>query len=683
MKITNETRQYFKTQNIKKQIEMLGEEYILRTQERFTVGDIKPYEYQVAAYFEIAKRLGKGYEHPFYVKASVSAGKTIIFAMVAKQCQAMGLKMLVLARQGEIVDQDSEEIDNFGVPNSIFSASLGIKSCYFPIVVGSEGTVGNGLFNELSDFVPHVIGIDECHQVDWEDAAKAIEGNESYAQMTTDKGQIVMNGDTPLIGDDGLPVTGTKRSQYTIILVEMMRRCRETYGHELRVFGMTGSEYRGVVPILVENPKITGFWREQVTNIDTNYLIEFGSVVPTVFGSTSGVHYNYEKFTASSEDGVADFSDKDMKKMEDEALSNKSLTEQIMQMVAKEAEKRNAVLITCAGQRHCKEAAAALPPGSTYAIITDKTTAKQRQVILDDVRAGKIKYTFQVMALTTGVNVPNWDFSVILRKIGSLTLLIQLLGRGMRLLKKWQIEAGMVKTDHLVWDFAGTMDELGQLYFDPILEQAQYQRRFEAGKDPKRCPICDHENSFYARRCVNVINGQRCEHFWTYQICEDQIDDKTKKVLVKGCGAKNDVVARVCRCCDASLVDPNLKLTGKAYTKNDWYDVKSFEVKLTKNRKGVIFHYVLDNGDGEFNAYERFFPESDAKVCSTLWKTKGVLPHVADPKMRKYFIGMKNAIKIVQYAHHIAAPVRVTHRRNGKKEDLISRKDFGVEEIPQ
>ncbi|QIG62066.1 putative ATP-dependent helicase [Citrobacter phage IME-JL8] len=253
----------------------------------------------------------------------------------------------------------------------------------------------------------------------------------------------------------------------------------------------------------------------------------------------------------------------------------------------------------------------------------------------------------------------------------------------MRLLKKWQIEAGMVKTDHLVWDFAGAMDELGQLYFDPILEQAQYQRRFETGKDPKKCELCGHENSFYARRCVNVIDGKRCEHFWTYQTCEDQKDEKTGKILVKGCGAKNDVVARVCRCCDVSLVDPNLKLSGKAYTKNDWYDVKKFEVQLTKNRKGIIFHYVLDNGEGEFNAYERFFPESEAKVCGTLWKTKGVLPHVSDPKMRKYFIGMKNAIKIMQYAHHIAAPVRVTHRKNAKKEDLISRKDFGMEEIPE
>ncbi|AFV50963.1 type III restriction protein res subunit [Escherichia phage ADB-2] len=520
--------------------------------------------------------------------------------------------------------------------------------------------------------------------MDWEDLAQAIDGKETMEQMRGEKGKIIMDGDIPLIGNDGKPLLGTKRSQYTIVIMEMMRRCKEVHGHDLRIFGMTGSEFRGVVPILVENPKALGFWRERVTDIDTNYLIEFGSVVPTIFGSTDGVHYDLDKFKASSEDGVQDFTEKDMKAMEDEILHDKSLTQRIMQMVAKKAEERNAVLITCAGVRHCKEAAAALPPGSTYAIITGETDTKTRKKILDDVRAGKIKYTFQVMALTTGVNVPNWDFSVILRKIGSLTLLIQLLGRGMRLLKSWQVAEGMVKQDHLVWDFAGTMDELGQLYFDPILEQAQFQKRFENGKDPKTCPKCGCVNSFYARRCINVIDGERCDHFWTSQICEDQVDERTGKILVKGCGAENDVVARVCRCCDVSLVDPNLKLSGKAYTKNDWYEVKNFEVTLTKNQKGIIYKYTLINDDGdEFKAYEKFFPESDSKICGTLWKTKGVLPHVSDPKMRRYFIGMKNAIKIVQYSHHIAHPVRVTHRRNQKKEDIISRKDFGMEDIPE
>lgn len=671
--------------SIQKQIAALPEEYMKRTKERFTFGGITPYDYQVVMYKETAKRIAN-YEHPFYIKASVSAGKTIGFAMVAAQCQAMGLPMMILARQAEIVQQDSEELSNFGVKNSVYCAGLNTKSAYFPIVVGSEGTVANGLDKSLSDFYPMVLGIDECHQVDWEDLAEAIENDEPRELMSRAKDKPYRVNEQ-LVEEDYKPHDfdvveyGTGRAQYTIIIMELMRRCRERYGRELRVFGMTGSEFRGVVPILVEDKKQRGFWREQVTNIDTSYLVDFGSVVPTIFGGTDGLKYDLDEFKASGQDGVADFGAKEMKAMEKKIHESREMTALIMQRVAKQAETRNAVLITCAGQRHCKEAAAALPEGSTYAIITEKTTPKQRQKILDDVRAGKIKYTFQVMALTTGVNVPNWDFSVILRKIGSLTLLIQLLGRGMRLLKREQIELGMVKEDHLVWDFAGTMDELGQLYFDPILEQQQYQNRFRNGKDPKICPICNTKNSFYARRCMHKDeSGNRCEHFWKSRVCEDQKDQRTGEVIVKGCGTLNDVVARVCRCCDVSLIDPNLKLSGKAYTKNDWCTVLDFSVGLTKQRNGIIYNYRLMDAAGvTFNAREIFFPESDNRICKTIWRTKGVIPHVVADHDRKLLALTRNAVKIMSMSDRIMKPQRVTHRKNGKGEDIINRKDFGGE----
>lgn len=650
--------------NIKKQLAAVPNDIMKAIQERFRRGDIAPYPYQCIAYMEIAKRM-KNYTHPFFVKASVSAGKTMIFAMVAAQCQKMGLKMLVLARQAEIVDQDSEEIKNFKVPNSIYCAGLNTKSAYFPIVVGSEGTVANGLNKTMGDFVPHVIGIDECHQVDWEDLADSIEKSESYEVMTTKKGEFTLNGEP-----------GAGRAQYTVIIREMQRRCLETYGHELRIFGMTGSEFRGVVPILVEDLNQPGFWREQVTNIDTNYLIEFGSVVPTNFGGVGDLGYDLSEFEASSQDGVADFDQKTLKAMEEKIHQDATMTQKIMSFVHEACKDRNGVLVTCAGERHCKEAAAALPSGTSYCIITGKTGEKQRKELLKQAFEGKIKYVFQVMALTTGVNVPYWDTSVILRKIGSLTLLIQLLGRGMRLLKKWHIEQGFKKDDHVVYDFAGCMDELGQLYFDPILEQAQYQLRHSVKKDPKTCPICAMENSFYARRCVNVIDGKRCEHFWKSRECEDVVDPRTKKVISRGCGTLNDVVARVCRHCDKTLIDPNEKLSGKHYTKNDWYKVNGFNVTLTKNQRGIVFCYNLETHNGEpFKAYERFFPESDNQICRTKWR-QAALQHVVDRRVAGVTASWKNAVKIMTNAHHFQAPKMVTHRKNGKGEDVIYKKEF-------
>lgn len=654
--------------NIEKQIADLGEERIKAIQKRFTVGEIVPYEYQCVAYAEIAKRLSK-YVDPFFVKAAVSAGKTITFAMVAAQCRKMKLKALFLARQSEIVDQDSKEISAFGVPNSVYCAGLNTKSAYFPIVVGSEGTIINGLNKALGDFAPSVLGIDECHQVNWNDIVEAEENGESIEQMMTPKGEPV----------EGYPLLiGTGRAQYTIIIFEMRRRCREVNGHELRIFGMTGSEYRGVEPILVEDKRIPGFWREQITNIDTDYLVKFGSVVPTYFGNVGDLGYDLSEFTPVHEFGVADYDQKQLKAMSDKIHQSGTMTQKIMQMVHEVMKNRLCALVTCADERHCKEAAAALPPGTKYHIITGKTGEKQRRLWLEDAYEGRVKYIFQVQALTTGVNVPPWDTSVILRKIGSLTLLTQLLGRGMRQLKTYHKEVlGMHKTDHLVLDFSGTMFEMGNLYFDPMLEQAQFQLRKSQDKDPKYCPICGTENSFYARRCINEDeNGNRCEHFWTFQECEDQIDDRTKKVIVKGCGAKNDVAARVCRCCNVQLRDPNDNLSGKMYRKNDWCDVLDFNVTLTKNHAGVIFCYTLrDSGGVEFRAYEKYFPESEHKICKTLW-TKAVRTHVIDRQSANFMITCRNAIKIMSYAGQILPPKRVTHRKNTKKEDLIAQKEF-------
>ena len=75
--------------------------------------------------------------------------------------------------------------------------------------------------------------------------------------------------------------------------------------------------------------------------------------------------------------------------------------------------------------------------------------------------------------------------AVILRRIGSLRLLIQLIGRSARLLKPHQEAAGLVKTDHLVLDYAETFANLGDMYFNPILEQEQYERAKKILSDNK------------------------------------------------------------------------------------------------------------------------------------------------------------------------------------------------------
>lgn len=619
-------------------------------------GEIEPRPYQWLVYektAEIIRKFGKQ-PKPSYVTASVGAGKTIMIAMIARRFQDMGWEGLVIARQGEIIEQDAEELWNLSVKNSLFSASLGRKAYAYPLIAGTEGTIINGLFDKtaddgavtkslLSDFTPRYILVDECHQVNWQDI-----------------------------------ISEQPETQYGVIMNELNRRCKSKYGHEVIVIGYTGSPFRGVESIK------GAYWKHEIVNISTKYLVDLGFLVPTIFGGQDieELQYDLHEFASSDVDGVQDFTDSQLREMQEEILKQGTLTQKIMLKVMELTRDRLGVLITCAGKKHCKEAAKYLPEGS-YSIVTEDMGQKARRKALKDAATGRKKYTLQIGCLTTGVNIPYWDTSVILRKIMSLTLLTQLLGRPMRLLKPDQIAAGLVKENHLCLDFTGTMFELGGLYEDPILEEAEAQRAKRSGEQVP-CPKCQTMNSPYARRCIGKDSTSpdgRCEEFFSFIRCG--FDKHGIRIFDDGCGTKNDPTARYCRQCDHVLRDPNAALNERAYTDKEWTDVQDFKVELTKDAEGVLYRYLVVKADGKTGwANEVFYPfGGKPKHLRDMFKMKALLPHLEDKSMLKKMMDCHDAKTFMHYAGLIRAPKRITHRFNDKGRDIIHRKDFIGEQI--
>lgn len=619
-------------------------------------GEIEPRPYQWLVYektAEVIRKFGKQ-PKPSYVTASVGAGKTIMIAMIARRFQDMGWEGLVIARQGEIIEQDAEELWNLSVKNSLFSASLGRKAYAYPLIAGTEGTIINGLFDKtaddgtvtkslLSDFSPRYILVDECHQVNWQDI-----------------------------------ISEQPETQYGVIMNELNRRCKAKYGHEVIVIGYTGSPFRGVESIK------GAYWKHEIVNISTKYLVDLGFLVPTIFGGQDieDLQYDLHEFASSDVDGVQDFTDSQLKEMQEEILKQGTLTQKIMLKVMELTRDRLGVLITCAGKKHCKEAAKYLPEGS-YSIVTEDMGQKARRKALKDAATGRKKYTLQIGCLTTGVNIPYWDTSVILRKIMSLTLLTQLLGRPMRLLKPEQIAAGLVKENHLCLDFTGTMFELGGLYEDPILEEAEAQRAKRSGEQVP-CPKCQTMNSPYARRCIGKDSTSpdgRCEEFFSFIRCG--FDKHGIRIFDDGCGTKNDPTARYCRQCDHVLRDPNAALNERAYTDKEWTDVQDFKVELTKDAEGVLYRYLVVKADGKTGwANEVFYPfGGKPKHLRDMFKMKALLPHLEDKSMMKKMMDCHDAKTFMHYAGLIRAPKRITHRFNDKGRDIIHRKDFIGEQI--
>ncbi len=573
--------------------------------EYLDLGDIIPRWYQTEAHELTAAHIRKSAE-PAYINATVGSGKTISIAMICKQAQIKGMSVLVMARQGELVEQNAAELWNCGVKNSVYSASLGLKSTKFPIIVGTEGSVCRSLQGDLKDYRADILLVDECHMVDFSEP----------------------------------------NSQYMKII-----ECMRSRNKKLRIIGFTGSPFRGIDPIKGD------FWKKELYSIDTDTLVSEGYLVPTIFGATDE-HYNLDNFKSQGAHGSVDFTAKEMAAMETAILEDMTTTQKIMAEVVDLTKHRNGVLITCAGERHCREASAFLPEGS-FGIVTDKTPRKKRREILKGAYNGSIKYVFQVGCLTTGVNIPLWDTSVILRKIGSLTLLVQLLGRGMRTLKPEQMEEGFTKADHLVLDYSATMAEMGGLYESPMLEEAEYQRA-QREQDIIECPKCGESNSAKARRCRGESNGERCDHFWQSVECHE-------------CGTENDIVARVCRNCDVTLRDPNENLINKHYTNAEWREVERFEIGRTRCGKGVLVKYHLVDGE---SASEVFWPASDKLVARKMLETKLLVPHMGCKRMAYRFSkSCRSAETIVKNKAMLAAPTHITVRK-GKRGDIIARKRF-------
>lgn len=561
------------------------------------------------------------------LNASVSSGKSLIMGAVAAHCQRTNHRCMILTDIGELCDQNGQEAWTMEVKTSFYSAYVGQKSNYYNVVSATLGTVANALNRDYTtaETVPKVLLIDECHKLPIDD------------------------------------MDGEKSSQYAQV-IEHFKKINPA----LVVVGFTGTPYRGTTSIL------GSFWSQELTPvIDREFLKANGYTVPDVFGFTDN-EYDLSEFNSFTENDTSDYSKADLERMQEKM--DLSTTQKIMHDVIEMASNRNGVLVTCSGFKHAQEAASVLGD-IPHAIFTTQqlqsnTGLKTRKEIVDAIKSGKIKYLFQIGCFSVGFSAPYIDTSVILRRIGSLTLLEQLLGRGRRLPNQWMLDAGINKVDHLVLDFSGTLEAMADLFNNPVLEDAM---KAKDKKDNKflHCANCGTEHGVHARRCPN----EQCGEWFKFRVCEDL---RLNGILVdKGCGVKNDIASKTCSGCGKYLIDPNASLSHKPYTDADWKPVQRMELAITGNRSDAIqVKYYLDSygfdGKQEIATVNYWAIMSGGK---RVWESKFVKQHVK-PALWKTVLSMTPAA-IVQSTNLFITPKMATHRINAKGESIVnvSKKD--------
>lgn len=579
--------------------------------------ELTPRDYQIEAHDAVIAEWKRTIV-PCLVEAATGAGKSLIIAMLAETLHTLskGRRVLCLAHTSDLVQQNAEKFAACGVPFSIYSASIA-KDLSGMVIFATEGSF-KAVAKKMAGQFAGVI-LDEAHRI------------------------------VPTV----------------IKIIDDLRAGNEN----LRVVGLSATPYRlGTGFVVAQDPKGKNFPEHQardpyfgrmVYSIQAPYLIKRGYLTPPVMSGTQAEGYD----TSGLKEGADGAFSRATVEAAFEGWGRK--TAAIVDDVLQQAVGRSGVMWFAATVQHAKEIMASLPPETSRMIGGDTNTKpEERKRLVADYKAGRYRHLVSVGTMTTGVDFTHVDCIAILRATESVSLMQQIIGRGLRL------HPG--KSDCLVLDYGGNITRHcpdGNI-FKPEIE-AQYQK---AGEDriEAKCEWCGFTNLFtprpndneseidengyfvsetgarmmqevyadkeqeetkevpipahFGRRCYGSVikryQVERCGYFWTFKECH-------------GCGHENDISARYCQSCKTELVNPNDKLEfkeeqlRKAFAEliKDKFATKTHEVVLMETRnsisksgeKMVVAEFCLANGKKEFIEKFFFLPEKMTEFHQRQW----------------------------------------------------------------
>tara|TARA_R110000803_G_C11974477_1_gene320020 strand:- start:313 stop:1887 length:1575 start_codon:yes stop_codon:yes gene_type:complete len=246
---------------------------------------------------------------------------------------------------------------------------------------------------------------------------------------------------------------------------------------KLRVIGLTATPYRLGHGLITEEPALFSDLIKPTSIeelIAKGYLSPLRSKLTKHVLSTDGVHKRGGEYIES-----------ELQAAIDNPQDNVACVDEVIKL----AGDRKSWLFFCVGVAHAEKVAEYLNEcGITAACITGGTGKSQREDIIKAFKAGEIKALTNANVLTTGFDYPNLDLIAMLRPTMSVSLYVQMVGRGMRIKDH---------TDHcLLLDFAGAVSTHG-----PITCVNPGKKAGEGEAPVKVCPECDEIVALSAKEC--------------------------------------------------------------------------------------------------------------------------------------------------------------------------------------
>lgn len=461
------------------------------------------------------------------------SGKSLVIAELARLANR---KILVLTHVKELVEQNYLKYSSYGLKASIYSAGLKQKDNQQQVTFASIQSVARNLQDFTQEY--SLIIIDECHRVNLPSNGSENQSDNQYQQIIKQLTKI--NSDIKLLGLTATP--------YRLGMGWIYKR-----------------HYRGIMRS--EDPRP---FEHCIFELPLRHLIKKKYLTPPTLIDATIEHYDFSALKTNTQ---GDFNNREVNQL----LGNyQRITQGIIEQIIELGGNRKGIMIFAATVEHAQEIHRYLPSEQS-ALIIGATESKQRDDYINRFKNKEIKFLVNVSVLTTGFDAPHVDFIAILRPTQSVSLYQQIIGRGLRLSEG--------KKDCLVIDYTGNDFDL----YQP--EVGEKKPNSQSQPVQVMCPNCNFPNIFwgildddnhlvehYGRRCQAITDDKQCDYRFVFKECSD-------------CGQENDIAARKCTHCLATLVDPDDMLK-KALQLKDAKVIRCSGITLEKDleKLKIIYH---------------------------------------------------------------------------------------------
>lgn len=536
---------------------------------------------------------------PALLVLPTGAGKSLVIAELARIAKG---RVLVLAHVKELVEQNHAKYESYGLKAGIYSAGLDKKDVADKVIFGSIQSVaraGDALFKTFSLLI-----IDECHRV-------SVEEDTQYAQVIKKLRDV----------NPSICILGLTATPYRLGLGWLYQ-----YNH------------RGMLRTREER-----FFKRCIYDLSLRSMIQGGFLTPPIKIDSPVASYDFSALKIKGLKYV-------QSEIEAVLKSQERVTPGIVENIMGMAKDRQGVMIFTSSVRHAEEILSYLPPDSSALVVGD-TEGKDRDRIIQEFKAKKLKYLVNVSVLTTGFDAPHVDLIAILRPTESVALYQQIIGRGLRLAPG--------KSDCLVLDYTG----LGHDIFAPEVDQDKPSAESVPVEVP--CPACGHINDFWG---IKDPDGDLIEHFGRKcraaheDLRTGEIEACSYRFRFKrcpGCGEENDIAARVCSACATLLVDNDKKLK-EAMALKDAHIMRPDSMEFIKSydKKGQV-RLEVKYYDYDGNVLREFFSMQKPADFKAFYYNFTRMHARLPEKARE----IQSADEVVRLTHEFRVPMFVIARK--------------------